>query len=820
MSMKNNFTQRNTRKMNSSINFYKTIRSALYRNKTLSFINILGLSIGLSASILILQYVCFEMSFDRNIKNSDRIYRVNQINYKNGSVSSKWAAGCASVGLALKNTFPEIENYVRIKKVRSLLVSSNDRIYKETSIFYTTSDFFNIFSYRITKGKKEHVLVEPYHVVITERMAEKYFPNEDPIGKSLKINMHSKYIVEAVCKNPPSNTHLKFDFLISWPTWNILNNREINEDNTWNQNGFLNYIKLYPKTNIDELEQKIPDLVDQKWDVATLQSGIKPAFEFMPIQKIHLHSNLASEIEQNGNAKSTYFLLIVAILLLLIVWINYVNLSTAHSVERAKEVGLKKVVGATRSSLIKQFLLESSIINFISIGVAAILILLFIPQFSMSTGTEVNFSYLFNNRFWYIVMLIYLLGTILACLYPAIVLSSFQPKSVLKGSIKNTSKGIIFRKSLVIFQFTISLILITATLTIFKQISFMKNQDKNFNYENVLVLKGPLASDSTYVNRFQAFKNELLQKASIKDVSASVSIPGRKPLWSAGGIRLEGTPKKDSHEFRIMVVDHDFLEVYQLKLVAGRFFNKQYRTDQNAILLNESGMYLLGYKDVQKIINKRVWYGGTIYNVIGIIEDYNQESLKSSFEPYIFRLIPNVRSFYSIKVNQGNYSQLINEIDNLWKDYFPNTPFEYFFAENYYNEQYNDEDQFGAIFLMFSVIVIIVACLGLYSLASYSLIQRTKEIGIRRILGSSPFSIIKLISTEYIKLLVISVIIGIPVSYAFLNDWLTGFVNHIDLDFCLLILPLILVVVITLLTISSNILKAIKMKPIESLKYE
>jgi putative ABC transport system permease protein len=801
--------------------YIKVITRFLLRNKVFTFINIFGLAISLTASIFILQHVFYELSYDKHLKESDRIFRLKQSRYDKGKLSTVWANGCGSVGIALKSNYPEVEDYVRLYGSRDILVRFEEKAFKESKLFYSTPSFFSIFPYKILIGNTDSLLTTPYKIVITEKIANKYFGNDNPIGKTLKINTKTEFVVEAVCENPPNNTHFKFDFLISWATWEIFYEHDINDENTWFWDGFYNYVKLHPKTNLNELEKKIPALVEEKWGETMKQYNTSSVFEFQPIKSIHLYSDYMGEFEKNGNGKSTYFLMFIAIFLIIIAWINYINLSTAQSIERAKEVGLKKVIGANKGNLIRQFLFESIIINFIAIIFSILLIITFIPQFSALTGKSVNFTFLLKSEVTYIAIAIYIVCTILVGLFPAIALSSFKPIKVLKGSLKNSTQGVTFRKVLVVFQFVVSLILITGTLIIFQQLSFMKNQDKNFDSNNILTLDGPIATDSTYSNKYSVLKNEILQQASVESFSSSSCVPGEEPSWNAGGVRLEDANENESLQYRIIAVDYDYLNVYKMELAAGRFFSNEYETDETTILLNETGMRLIGFNHPDSIINKKIFFWGKIYNVIGVIKDYNHESLKENVSPYIFRLIPNTRNYYSIRYNQAaNKTHLINDIEKIWKKNFPAIPFEYFYLEDYYNEQYNDETIFGRIFFIFSILAILIACLGLFGLASYSSHQRTKEIGIRKVMGASSLLILNLFVRENLKLTILSIIIGLPICYYILDNWLLNFAQHITISWWLLTIPSFLLILISLVTISSNSLKSANTNPIDSLKYE
>lgn len=803
----------------------KIILRILLKSKKSTFINIFCLSIGLVASVLIFQYVFYEFSYDKNLKDSELVYRVKQKDYNQGKLSSETVAACGSIGLALSNNYPEIQDFVRLYHMPRRLLIQGDHSFIESKIYYSTSSFFKVFPYKILKGNKDSLLEEPFHIVLIEKMAKKYFGNENPVGKIIKINNRRDYIVDAVCENPPDNTHFKFDFLVSWSTWNIPYSsiygvKEINDENLWNYTGFFTYIKLYPKFDPKALEDKIPNLVEEKYGETMRAENNKLTIDLQPLEKIHLYSNFSGEIEKNGNWKTTYFLMFIAILILIIAWFNYVNLSTAKSIERAKEIGLKKVFGANKSNLIWQFVLETFIINFIAIVIAFVFIVLLKPKASELIGKNVNFIHLFHNVYWYIGIAIYIGCTIFIGLFTGFVLSSFQPIKVLKGKLKNTSNGLSFRKSLVVFQFIVSLILIASTMIIFKQVSFMQNRDKNFDSDNILVIPGAISTDTLYRTKIQAFKSEIKQKIPIDYLCASAYVPGQEPDWKTDA-KFYDKDDNTSVFVNVLPLDYDFFKVYNLELVKGRFFSRDYGNDENCILLNETAMRLMGCNNPDSIINKRISYWGKDYEVIGIIKNYNHESLIKNIDPFIFSLWPNISKFYSLKLKfTKSDPQLINEIKNIWEQQFPLVPFDYFFLEDMYQQQYNDENQFGNVFFVFSLLAIIIACLGLYGSASYAAIQRTKEVGVRKVLGASNIQIVTIFLTEDLKLILIALIIGLPICYNIMNKWLMDFAYRINISWWLLVISSLIVIIISILTVSSILIKSANNNPVESLKYE
>jgi len=805
----------------------KMIFRLLLKSKKSTFINIFCLSIGLVASVFIFQYVFYELSYDKFLKESEQVYRVKQKSYKQGKLSNETVAAGGSIGLALSNNYPEVQDFVRLYHVPRRLVIQGDRLFMESKIYYSTSSFFKVFPYKILKGNKDSLLKEPFHVVLTEKMAKKYFGNENPVGKIIKFNNRSDYIVEAVCENPPNNTHFKFDFLVSWSTWNILYGRtygveEINDENLWHYTGFFTYVKLHQISDPKALEDKIPNLVEEKYGETMRVENFKLTFDLQPLEKIHLYSNFSSEIEKNGNWKTTYFLMFISILILIIAWFNYVNLSTARSIERAKEVGLKKVFGASKSNLMRQFVLETLIINFIAIFIAFAFIVLLKPIASAFVGKDINFIHLFQNVYWYIGIAVYIGCTILIGFFISFILSYFQPIKVLKGKLKNTSNGLLFRKSLVVFQFIVSLILIVGTMIIFKQVSFMQNQDRNFDSDNILVIPGAIStgSDSSYFANIQAFKSEIRRKIPIDYISASAYVPGQEPDWKFDA-KFSDKDDNTSVLVNVLPVDYDFLDVYHLKLLKGRFFSRDYGNDENCILLNETGMRLMGCNNPDSIINKRISYWGKDFKVIGIIKDYNHEALIKNIDSFIFSLYPTISKFYSLKLKSTkNAPQLIDEIKNIWEQLYPLVPFDYFYLEDMYQQQYKNENQFGKIFFVFSLLAIVIACLGLFGSASYAASQRTKEVGVRKVLGASSIQIISVFLIDDLKLILIALVIGLPISYYIMDKWLMNFAYRINISWWLLVISSLTLVLISIVTVSSILIKSANNNPVESLKYE
>jgi putative ABC transport system permease protein len=608
--------------------------------------------------------------------------------------------------------------------------------------------------------------------------------------------------------------------LLSFATFVNLTSTDAETKMDWD--GFYTYLLLKPGSNHKVVETKVAQLIEKNIGATMKERNEKVEFKLQPVKDIHLYSKYMMEAEVNGNGQSVYFLLVIAIFIIVIAWINYINLSTARSQERAKEVGVRKVMGSHRSQLIRQFMLESLLINFFAIVLAFILLVISLPLFNSITGKSVNFSLLTDLKFWLALSIIFIAGTFLSGLYPAFVLSSFQPIAVLKGRLAKTSHGAFLRQSLVIFQFAASVTLMVGTFSVYRQLNYMQDQALGVQIDQTLVLRGPNVTDSTYPDKLNAFKNEMLKVAGIGKFAASTEVPGSKVGWNAGGIRLVGSDPGKSNQYRVIGIDYDFIDAYGLKILKGRNFSQQFTTDTGAVLFNEAAVKLLGFNNPENALNKRIEFWGDVFTIIGVVANHHQESLREDYDAHIFRLIPESDNFYSVKMQAGsnNWNDIIKTTENKWSSFFPGNPFEYFFLDDHFEEQYKADKQFGRTFGLFAALAIIVACLGLFGLVSFVTTQRTKEIGIRKISGAGISSILLLLTKDFIKPILISFAIATPVTYYLLKKWLENYAFKISIDPWMFILPAMMILVIALVTISTQTIKAASANPVKSLRTE
>ena len=798
-------------------NFFLIAFRNLFKHKIFSFINIFGLAIGIAASLLIFQYVRFELSYDRFEANSDRIYRIQLDRYNQGKLSTQWAAGAAGIGPIVKDAFPEVESLARLRSTNGIVAYKNLE-FREEKLFFANDNFLPMFSYSAIEGSIHGALANVNTAVLTATAAKKYFGNENPLDKIITVNKAASYKITAVVPDPPANTHLKFSILLSFASFVAQRGPEVNTTINWD--GFFAYTLLRPGTNPKLLEKKIAALVQTKWSDDMKKNGWNMVYHLQALPDIHLTSHYMHEAETNGDGKAVYFLLVIAMFIIGIAWINYINLATARSIHRAKETGIRKTLGSLRWQLIVQFLFESLLINTLAVILAFLLILVCLPAFNAVAGKSLSLALLATGGFWTNLAILFIFGTILSGFYPAFVLSSFKPISVLKGKLAATTHGALFRQSLVVIQFMASVLLMVGTFTVYRQLHFMQHQDLGVKTAQTLVVKGPRVLDSTYDNQLSNFRTEVLRIPGVSEVAASTQVPGEKVDWNAGGIRLVGADETESRQYRVIGIDYDFLDAYGLKLLAGRNFSHEMSTDTAAVLFNEAAIEQLGYRTPQEALDKRIEFWGKQYTIVGVVTNHHQESLREAYDAHIFRLIPDAEGYYSIKLsrNSDTWTNTIASVKQQYKAFFPNNPFDYFFLDDHIAEQYKADQQFGQTFSLFAGLAIFVSCLGLLGLASFVTSQRTKEIGIRKVMGAPVPSILVLLTRDFLRPILLAFLLATPITWYVLGKWLENYAFRIPLTPWLFLGPIALILVVALLTITTQTLGAATANPVKSLR--
>jgi len=790
----------------------------LKKTKLFTLINVLGLTMGMSACLFILYFVNYEKSYDRFHENSDRIYRLRYERADQDGQAVRFASCCPPAGLRIRELYPEIEKVARLFRYRASVSHAENRFIEER-MYFAEADFLAIFKYEFSSGDPANGIKQPNRAFISEATARKYFAGKNPIGQTISVDKKVDYQVTGVFKDIPQNSHLKFDILLSYANIIDLYGKDI--EDSWGDSGWFTYLLLRSQADPSAFEKKLPALVEAEFGNVLRAYNLTCDLKLQPLRDIHLTSNFQQEYEVNGDLGTVNFLSLIAIFIIAIAWANYTNLSTARSLARAKEVGIRKVAGARRGQLMAQFFLETVLINLLAMILTLLAVKLFLPLFRQITGTPLAYGIWTQQWFWLTVLAMLLAGVFLSGLYPVLVLSSFQPVNVLKGKVGNAVRGMNLRRVLVVFQFVMALGLLISTFTVFRQISFMKNQNLGFSMENKLVIRAPRVRRTSFGSSLQTFKQQLLKNSEISGFCVGTDVPGRQVWWDAGAIRRVGTD--DNKNYQIVGIDYDYVKVFDLKFVAGRNFAKEYPADKSALILNETAVKWLGFQSSAAAIGQRVIYWDDIFEVVGVLADHHQQSLKQAFEPHIFRFMPegrDVRGLFVLKLNTREMASTIREIRRLYDQFFPDNPFEYFFLDDYYNQQYKADELFGKVFALFSFLAIVVTSLGILGLSSFMALQRTKEIGIRKVLGASTPRIIFLLAKDFLQLLSISFAIALPISYFFISHWLRSFAVRTDLSAGLFLYPLAMVSLVTTITICSHVIKAAMANPVESLKYE
>jgi putative ABC transport system permease protein len=817
-------------------NYFKIAYRNLIKNKVYTLVNIFGLAIGMAACFFIFQYVHFETSYDGFNKNVANIYRVN-ISF-GGSFSNMppQSTNHPAVGPAMKAEFPEVVDYARVVNPAIFFFVSNISytdtrgnvvVFNPGKLYVADPSFLTMFSFPFVSGDPSTALVAANTTVISEKLAKKYFGNDNPMGKTLMLNNQAPLKVTGVFKDVPENSHIKFDMLVSFSS---LPANRVEDNWTWPE--FYNYVMLAPGADPKKVEARLPAFINKHLGAVLKAYNFQTYFHLQPLTDIHLRSEGLKGPEDNGSEKEIYFLTIIGIFVLVIAWINYVNLSTAKSMERAKEVGLRKVVGALRWQLIGQFIMESVLVNLVALILAAVIVLVCFPFFGAFIGKDISqgsasSSLWHASGFWLSLVTIFLTGAFLVGAYPALVLSAYKPVLVLKGKFFQSGKGILLRKVLVSFQFVLSLLLIAGTVTVYRQLSFMRNQSLGYNLDQVVVMKIPPAFDSTFDYKLRSLQAQLLRNPAIADVAISTEIPG-KTVVERNGIRKETEDQTHNFMTNILEVDHHFVNTYQMRLAAGRDFTFQdtsdYRHPKTKVIVNEEVVKGLGFKSNEAALRQNIIipYGIEVHaEIIGVLSNYHQRSLRENYDPMIY-LYPNGTNwaYLSVHIRAGNVTNSLSTIENTFKSTFAGAPFEYFFLNEFFDRQYQSDQRFGKVFGLFTILTIIVACLGLLGLASFIVRLRVREIGIRKVLGASIYSILVLFSMDFVILVGIAAVIALPVTYFLVHLWLSNYAFHISLDAFIFILPPLILLFISLITIGLQSFKAALANPISSIKAE
>jgi len=801
-------------------NYFKIGWRNLVKNKVYALINIFGLAISLTCCILISAYIYNQITYDSYSKDSKNIYRV-ELQSSNGTTINEYPSVDAGVGVGLKNAFPEIAAYTRFISLPGFFMSYQEKQFKENEIAVADTGFFEIFTIPFVSGNARDALAEPNTIVITKEFAKKYFGTNDPMGKSLKYSLFRNDLkVTGVIEPVPDNSHFHFNAFISRTTLPYKN------DSSWINYGTFTYLKLNKNADALKLQSKFPQLVAehvvgevQKNRGVTLQEAQKTAnnfvFKLRPVSNIHLYSKTKYELEPPGDIQYVYIFGALCFFILSLACVNFVNLSTANAAGRAREVGIRKVMGSLKKQLVLQFLSESVLVSSLALVIALLLVWLLLPWYNQLSGEMIDFSFFLNPVAISSIAGVTLLTGLTAGIYPAFFISSFQPIKALKG-LRLKGKSLL-RNALVVFQFSVSLVLIIATLVVYDQLHFMLNRKPGYNKEQIMII-----NNANLLKKNQdAFRQQLLQDRYVTGVSNAFGVPADMKM---GGTHVypgqsDAIGNQAGVQVNLYNVDYDYIPVLQMQIAAGRNFSRNFPTDSaDGAIINETAAGELGWNNNNAIGQKILRPGQTTLTVIGVVKDFQYASAKQSIAPLMMLLRKG--NSYLVRINTANVNDLLSNIQNTWNSFSTGTPLEYTFLDDNFNKLYRSEQITGKTFTIFSVIAILIASMGLLGLISYVTVSRTKEIAVRKVLGSSVHEIVLMLSKNFVSLISISLLIAVPVSWWAMNKWLNDFAYRIEINWWIFVAAGVITLGIALLTIGFHIMKAAITNPVNSLRSE
>ncbi len=800
------------------INYLVSAFRNIYKSKVFSVLNLLGLSVGIAACLLLLQYVFYEHSYDEFHAQSENIYRIRYDAYRNGNLMFSCAAAVPAVGPAMKDNFPEVLEYSWAFPLEGIVSTDDNLSFRERKIQIVTPSFLKMFDWELLLGDTS-ALSKPFTAVVTESTAKKYFGNQDPIGKEIVFWGENSCEVRGVIKDVPDNSHIKFTVLISAETLHQLSDNQSRI--AWGWYDFNTYVLLEEGADPMAFQRKFAEwLAEEKKEEWEEHNGYQE-FILQPIEDIHLYSDLLqeSEPEENGDGNVVSVLSLIAFSVLIIAWVNYINMSSSRALERAREVGIRKVVGAHRQQLIRQFLAEALLMNIFAAVISVLIVALVLPSFNQLTGRNLTMALFVEPLFWAGLTLLFIVGALLSGLYPAFIISSFKPVEVLKGKFSDSGKGYLLRKILVVFQFTASVAFIAGTFLVYSQLRYMRNQDLGVNIEQTLVLRGPeMGIDTTFTERFRTFKETINSISGIDHLTASTNIPGDEIFW-ASGIRKINEEVTRGVMYKIGM-DEDYIPAFDIELLAGRNFSQDYGTEDLAVIINQKTVEFLEYDSPEAAIGQKVYIAGEERHIVGVIANYHQMSLKQEPIPLLYHYIPADNTFIAMKISPERMNQAIELLRSTFNEFFSGNPFDYFFLDQFYDRQYRIEKQIFVAIGVFSLVAIIIAALGLFGLSSYTVLQRTREIGIRKVNGASVTNILFLLSKEFLELVLIGIVIATPLTWWAIIKWMDNYPYKAGVHWFVFFITGLLVIVFALIAVTTQTVKAANTNPAQSLKYE
>ena len=805
------------------MNQLRSIQRSLARNKVFSAINIAGLAIGIAVFLLIAEYIASEWGANRFHKNFDRLFRAASVSKEEANFYLP-----PGYGPILTQKFPSIEAAVRITEnlgsgvITYTTPSGELKSFREESILYSDGNLLEVFSFPLVKGSP--LFIAPYTMVMSESTAKKLFGNNDAVGKTVTVSNqfgNTSFTINAVIKDIPGSSDIKGEVFLSLNTLATAANRDGNDwaDPNTLESGFVHIYPLLRKdANKEAVEKQVTDFLH----------GSNPelkdvSFAIQPFKHLHLAPDFNYPLQTFGSLKLVTMLLAVALLILFIAWINYINLSTVQALKRAKESGIRKVLGATRSQLTRKFLSETFILTGMGVLLAVLIVQLLQPLFNSFTGKSLSLFTLNQGWFWPASILLIITGALLSGGYVSFVLSAFKPVDTIRGKLDKKPQGISLRKGLVVFQFAISVAFIIATIVLYKQLAFMKTESLGMKIDQLLVIKGPTVSSDDQAEKNFTFKNQLKSLPFVQKIAASNNLPGQGYNFSTQGITRQNPPPGDDKKtYSMFISDQYFFDTYGISLLEGRTFTEEEALsgwgNSAKVILNEKAARQLGFTEGQSIVGKKIVWGKE-YEVVGVIKDYHHLSLHQAIDPMI--CLPSVSfSYFTIRTDAVNLPAKISQIKDMYKSIFPGNPYEYFFADETFDQQYKKEQDLGNLFIAAALVAVFIACLGLFGLAAFSAQQRIKEIGIRKVLGASVTDITGLLSRDFLVLVVVAIVIASPIAWWGMQKWLQDFAYRTSIDWWVFVIAGFAAILIALFTVGTQAVKAAISNPVKSLRTE
>lgn len=803
-------------------NYWNSAYRNLMKRKGFSFINIFGLAVGMASSLLILTYVTFEFSFDKMHSEYDRIYRAQSTFHEGDVLTDYWATSSFGYGSAMKENLAGIEDYTRVGSMLQpeQIVKYGELTLRENQIAYTDPAFFRLFDFELAKGDRKTCLSMPGQVVITERIAQKYFKDDDPIGKILIFTGNYDKVsceVTAVMKEMPSNSHIHYNFLISYASLP----KQMQE--YWYKHEVYTYVLLDSPDRKAEIENEFPAMAE-KYKTEEALKNKTWGVSLVPLANIHLTPQVGYEGETKGNRSAMIALIFAAVAILAIAWINYINLTVARSMERAKEVGVRRVVGAFRKQLTFQFLFEALVMNLVAFILAVGLIEVILPYFNQMVGRTVTFSVWLMGYWWILLVLVFIAGIFLSGYYPALALLNRKPLTLLKGKFLHSKSGECTRKVLVVVQYTASMILLCGTLIVFAQLNFMRSQSLGVKTDQTLVIKFPGHTEGLNT-KLEAMKKAITRLPLVHKVTFSGAVPGEEVATFLSNRRTSDALKQN-RLYEMLACDADYVDAYGFEMVAGRGFSEEYGDDVDKLVINETAVRNLGFTSNDEAIGEQITVEcvEAPMQVIGVLKDYHQQALNKNYTPIMLIHKDKIdwlpQRYISIVMKSGDPKELVAQVQEIWQRYFDDSSFDYFFLDQFFDYQYRQDEVFGVMIGSFTGLAIFISCLGLWVLVMFSCTTRTKEMGIRKVLGASRANLFYQLGKGFFLLILASVVIALPIAWFSMDTWLSHYAFRTELKLWFFVLPVMLMLLISFVTVACQTMKIILSKPARSLRYE